>query len=232
MGIAVPGPERSRPVGADLRNSGLASGVTVLPRVPPPSCRGSRSSAAGELELPNCGRQCASRAVPGLPPAPLWERTLARHVEKRKMPVQEEAAMVGPPEGTPIDHEGRPAMPVPKDVDDPHWKLEQVAPLIHELIAWDLVCRTGPGTFVLRDDVQERLEEFSIRQSRTTTQVYVGRPCERCGAIRITRIVGGVRVCTTCSASKDASQGLVPSRTSSPERARRDHRPRWHRRAS
>ena len=32
-----------------------------------------------------------------------------------------------------------------------------------------------------------------------SAQVYVGRKCEHCGLVRLTRMVNGVRICSTCS---------------------------------
>ena len=45
-------------------------------------------------------------------------------------------------------------------------RLERLGPMIHELIAWDLVSPSGAGTFVLREDVQHRLVEVWAQQSR------------------------------------------------------------------
>ena len=41
--------------------------------------------------------------------------------------------------------------------DDPKRRLDKIVPLLHELVALDLVQRADDGTFVLRQDVQERL---------------------------------------------------------------------------
>ncbi len=79
-------------------------------------------------------------------------------------------------------------------------RLERLSPLLRDLITWDLVYRSESGSFVLRDDVQRWLEDTLARQARSTTpEVYVGRPCQRCGASGLTRMVDGVRVCASCS---------------------------------
>jgi len=79
-------------------------------------------------------------------------------------------------------------------------RLEPFSPLLHDLITWDLVCRGESGRFVLRDDVQQWLEEVSARQAASAPpEVYVGRPCQRCGTIGVTRMVTGMRVCDACS---------------------------------
>lgn len=78
-------------------------------------------------------------------------------------------------------------------------RMDRMAPLVHELIAWDLVTRTESGSFVLRDDVQRRLQEASARQWTSTPEVFVGRPCQRCGTTGVTRMVGEARLCDECS---------------------------------
>ncbi len=79
-------------------------------------------------------------------------------------------------------------------------RLDRLAPLLHELIAWDLVRRTDSGGFEIPEEVQERLAQLSSLQSGSIAQVYVGRKCGRCGSMRVTRLVDGVRLCSTCSA--------------------------------
>jgi len=83
-------------------------------------------------------------------------------------------------------------------------RLDRLAPLLHELIAWDLVRRTESGAFEIPEEVQERLAHLSSLQSGSIAQVYVGRKCGRCGSIRVTRMVDGVRLCSTCSAEVSA----------------------------
>ncbi len=79
-------------------------------------------------------------------------------------------------------------------------RLDRLAPLLHELIAWDLVRRTESGGFEIPEEVQERLAQLSSLQSGSIAEVYVGRKCGRCGSMRVTRMVDGVRLCSTCSA--------------------------------
>ena len=110
-------------------------------------------------------------------------------------------------------------------------RLDRLAPLLHELLAWDLVRRTESGTFVIPDEVQERLSHLTSLQSGTIAQVYVGRKCGRCGSIRVTRMVDGVRLCSTCS-----SELASPSITVEPEASGGDRKghhgwARWHRKA-
>lgn len=110
-------------------------------------------------------------------------------------------------------------------------RLDRLAPLLHELIAWDLVRRTESGGFEIPDEVQERLAHLSSLQSGSIAQVYVGRKCGRCSSMRVTRMVDGVRLCSTCSAELAS-----PSADSEPETAAgsgKGHpgRSRWHRKA-
>ena len=104
-------------------------------------------------------------------------------------------------------------------------RLDQLAPLIHELIAWDLVYCDDSGNFVLHDDVQSRLQEVAALRPQAIAEVYVGRQCERCGVISVTRLIDGARICSTCSR---AAKEQVPEPISEqpPER-----RSRWHRKA-
>ena len=110
-------------------------------------------------------------------------------------------------------------------------RLDRLAPLLHELIAWDLVRQTESGSFEIPEEVQERLAQLSSLQSGSIAQVYVGRKCGRCGSMRVTRMVDGVRLCSTCSAEVAA-----PSAASEPETvvgSPKGHpgRSRWHRKA-
>ncbi len=86
-----------------------------------------------------------------------------------------------------------------KVMDDPRRRLDRLVPLLHEMIAWDLVEQTEDGGFVLRDDVQERLRRLTADRPVHSAEVYVGRKCERCGRVSVTRMVEGVRTCSTCS---------------------------------
>ncbi len=108
-------------------------------------------------------------------------------------------------------------------------RLDRLAPLLHELIAWDLVRQTESGSFEIPEEVQERLSRLTSLQSGSIAQVYVGRKCGRCGSMRVTRMVEGVRLCSTCSAEVSA-----PAADAEPEAAgggRKGHRSRWHRKA-
>ena len=110
--------------------------------------------------------------------------------------------------------------------DEAAWRLDRLGPLLRELIAWDLVYETESGGFLLREDVQRRLAEASARHARSATpEVYVGRTCQRCGATGVTRIVGGVRLCTPCSEAPpaDESTAVAPA----PRRHGRHDRASW-----
>jgi len=107
-------------------------------------------------------------------------------------------------------------------------RLDRLAPLLHELIAWDLVRQTDTGAFEIPEDVQVRLRQLSALQNGSIAEVYVGRKCGRCGSMRVTRMVDGVRLCSTCSA--EASAPPVPDEPPACE-VRRGGRSRWHRKA-
>jgi hypothetical protein len=92
----------------------------------------------------------------------------------------------------------RPA-PAPSTDEDRTRRLDQLSPLLHDLLAWELVTRTETGAFVLRADVQQRLAEASSRQAHPSTAIYVGRPCAHCGATGVTRLVDGLRSCPSCA---------------------------------
>lgn len=104
-------------------------------------------------------------------------------------------------------------------------RMEHIAPLVHELITWDLVYRTESGAFVLRDDVQRRLQEASARLAKSTPEVYVGRPCQRCGAHGVTRLVGEVRLCESCNRTSVVGDAVPQGRPS--RRGRHDGRSWW-----
>ena len=95
-------------------------------------------------------------------------------------------------------------------VDDPKRQLDRLVPLLHELVAWDLVRRTDDGDFVLRDDVQERLAVLSSDRPNRAAQVYVGRKCERCERVALTRMVDGTRICSTCSLVARTASDVAP----------------------
>lgn len=111
-------------------------------------------------------------------------------------------------------------------------RLEHLTPVVHELIAWDLVYRSESGGFQLREDVERRLDDLLARQAHATTLVYLGRPCERCGVVTTTRVVDNARVCVTCSTGTVAPlEGPdVPRRNASGPR-HHDRHLRRHRKA-
>ena len=120
-------------------------------------------------------------------------------------------------------------IPVPIGFDHAQ-RLDRLAPLIHQLLAWDIVTRSDSGSYVLQDDVQERLQ--AIAAVPATAQVYLGRKCETCGLVRATRMVDGARVCGPCSlAAAEAATSPAPD----DDPVRPEHhgiRSRWHRKAS
>ena len=128
------------------------------------------------------------------------------------------------------DHEERSSLPVSVGIGDPGRRLERLAPLLHELVTWDLIYRSEAGTFLLRDDVQQRLEEMSAIPQPATAQVYVGRKCEVCGLVRVTRLVNGSRTCTACSGSTGAAPPSIPGAGSDRHGQSGVHF-RWHRKA-
>jgi hypothetical protein len=109
-------------------------------------------------------------------------------------------------------------------------RLDRLAPLLHELIAWELVRRTESGAFEIPEDVQERLRHLSSLQTGSVAQVYVGRKCARCGSIRVTRLVDGLRLCSTCSSEVNAPSPSDDSPAVVEPRAGHG-RSRWHRKA-
>ena len=58
--------------------------------------------------------------------------------------------------------------------EDPKRRLDQLVPLLHELVAWDLVQRADDGSFVLRQDVQERLAVLTADRPTRSAEVFVG----------------------------------------------------------
>lgn len=116
-------------------------------------------------------------------------------------------------------------------VDDPKRQLDRLVPLLHELVAWDLVRRTDDGDFVLRDDVQERLAVLSSERPNRAAQVYIGRKCERCERVALTRMVDGTRICSTCSLVTLTASDTAPDATPASLKGTRGFF-HWHRRAS
>ncbi len=91
------------------------------------------------------------------------------------------------------------AMRSQQPFEDPKRRLDQMVPLLHELVAFDLVRREPDGSFVLRQDVQERLAALTADRPLRSAEVFVGRKCQVCGSVKLTRMVDGVRVCSACS---------------------------------
>jgi len=108
--------------------------------------------------------------------------------------------------------------------EDPKRRLDLLVPLLHELVAWDLVLRSEDGGFELRQDVQERLAVLTADRPVRSAEVFVGRKCEVCGLVRLTRLVEGVRTCSPCSTPVLD----VPDATADPSRTR-VHRSFFHR---
>jgi len=113
----------------------------------------------------------------------------------------------------------------------PEFQLERLTPLIHDLLTWDLVRRSDSGGFELREDVQQRLEELSSSRSVHAAEVYVGRRCERCGALSVTRLVGGMRTCSNCSSALDRPSASIGDEPAPPDAPPVPSRSRWHRKA-
>lgn len=110
-------------------------------------------------------------------------------------------------------------------------RLDRLGPLVHELIAWDLVYRNESGIFVLRDDVQQRLQDASARQRTARPEVYVGRPCQRCGSTGVTRMVEDARLCETCSQVSVVADADPHEGRRSKRHGRHDGRSWWGRKA-
>ncbi len=119
--------------------------------------------------------------------------------------------------------------PVAAPASESARRLDRLAPLIHELVAWDLVYRTDAGEFVLHDDVQHRLAELTALRHQPAAQLYIGRLCQRCGTVGVTRLLDGVHVCSACSLAERAEPALPVEPDPSPTRP--ETRSRWHRKA-
>ncbi len=110
-------------------------------------------------------------------------------------------------------------------------RLDRLAPLLHELLDWGLVHPTATGAFELREDVQERLRQLTASRPLLEAQVYVGRPCRRCGQVAVTRLVDGVRMCTPCRERASAVPDPVDDAAVTSPSAERGHRSRRARKA-
>ena len=69
----------------------------------------------------------------------------------------------------------RPLAPQAVEAAQRRRQIDRLGPLLHELMARDLVHRTATGSFELRDDVQQRLAAITAMRGDGQTQVYVGR---------------------------------------------------------
>ena len=135
----------------------------------------------------------------------------------------------------PISPSGDPAeptiVPVALGTASPSQRLDRLSPLIHQLLAWDLIYRSESGAYLLRDDVQERLQAMVPATASPTAEVYLGRKCESCGLIRATRLVDGSRVCELCRLSAATPPSEVPD-VGPVDPDHHGTRSRWHRKAS
>jgi len=110
-------------------------------------------------------------------------------------------------------------------------RLDRLAPLLHELLDWGLVQMTDSGAVELRADVQERLRQLTAARPRIEAQVYVGRPCRKCGQVAVTKMTDGVRMCSPCREALTADPGPTPDEESSAQSVGRSGRSRRHRKA-
>jgi len=80
-------------------------------------------------------------------------------------------------------------------------RLDRFAPLLRDLMLWNLVRPTEAGDgFELRPDVEAWLIESSSRYTHSARpEIFVGRPCQRCGTIGVTKLVGDYRLCIACA---------------------------------
>jgi hypothetical protein len=124
-----------------------------------------------------------------------------------------------------------PTIPVTLGSGGDPMRLDRLAPLIHQLLAWDLIYRSDAGDFLLRDDVQERLQTMAEALTPATAEVYLGRRCESCGLVRVTRLVNGTRVCEPCRGAATTVSDPAPE-VISEEVGHHGIRSRWHRKAS
>ncbi len=108
---------------------------------------------------------------------------------------------------------------------------DRLAPLLRSLLDTGLVVAGPDGRFTLPDEVQERLQALSESRSIPEVEVFVGRPCQRCGTAAVTRLYDGTRLCGSCreallaAADADGHEG-APTRRSGKGRL-----PRWLRKA-
>jgi hypothetical protein len=128
----------------------------------------------------------------------------------------------GPRELAPVAHDRWVRASIP---------LERLTPLIHELTAWDLVYLSDGGEYKLREDVQRLLAERSLAVPTGPAKVFVGRTCQRCSRVTVTRLVEGSRICDACTHTGAATPagrsdtGLIIEAKDRHHWLRRGHRP-------
>jgi len=119
-------------------------------------------------------------------------------------------------------------MPSLRAVSGPGNHVDRLVPLLRELVASEFVVQTADGKFQLSDAAQARLHALTADRPPPSAQVYVGRRCELCGIIKVTRMVDGLRTCTTCH--QRACEPYVEPVTPVPDPRRMIHPSfRWHR---
>ena len=134
------------------------------------------------------------------------------------------------PRAIPSDELGQqPTAPTTDWVRDASRPLERLAPLIHELVAWDLIYRSASGTYQLREDVQRHLQERSAVSPSGPAQVFVGRKCDVCGTVAVTRLVNGSRICGVCSEASGMTSPPTAPAAPDPSTGRRSTEDRPHR---
>ena len=140
--------------------------------------------------------------------------------------------MAQPSAGLTVTSQGRKPEPQERAASGEQLRrLDRLAPLLHELLDWDLVRPTDTGAFELRADVQERLRQLTAARPLLEAQVYVGRPCRHCGRVAVTRLVDGVRMCTPCRETAAAGPDAAEVDTVSVPPTGRGLKYRRHRRA-
>jgi hypothetical protein len=136
------------------------------------------------------------------------------------------------PSTTGGNHEGRSPAGTGRGHDDSR-SLAHLGPLIHQLIARDLIYQSAEGAFMLRDDIQRLLAEKYLTLPPGEPEIFVGRKCQHCYRITVTRVVDGSRICGDCVRGDEPAAPLHPFEPSVREYMPRPHWPRrGHRAAS
>jgi hypothetical protein len=112
------------------------------------------------------------------------------------------------------------AMQLRGDPASDGYRLDRLSPLLHQLLDHDLVVQDDSGAFVLRPEIQQRLAEAVAKAPRFAAEVYVGRHCERCGTIGITRLTEGRRLCAPCAAYLESPATAEPPTSADAKRRR------------